>query len=57
MRYLITTNCMPPYFTNYFDPENDFLAYTEMVIYDLHYAKYSIDGRAWQAIHVKHINQ
>lgn len=45
---------MPPFFTDHFDPENHFLAYTEMVIYDLCSNKYSIDGRAWEDIQVDH---
>lgn len=47
MRYLVTSNANPPFYTNWFNPEDHFVAYTEMVVYDLTSHKYTIDGRCW----------
>ena len=59
MRYLITTNLLlsgqRPFFTNWFNVEKDFNSEIEMVVYDLHYNKYTEDGINWYEIEFDHL--
>lgn len=45
MRYLVTHPDFIPFFTNWFDAENNFT--DGMVVYNLVSRKFTIDGRAW----------
>lgn len=45
MRYLVTTNCYEPFFTEWFDPENHFNKDAEMVVFDLQEKKYTTNGK------------
>ena len=55
MRYLITTNVQPPFFTDRFDSENHFNAEVEMVVYDLAKGVYTTDGEKWEEIEEDHL--
>lgn len=55
MIYLITTNCHPPFFTNYYDYENHYSEDSEMVVYDLHKCLYTEDGITWKEIEQDHL--
>ncbi len=55
MRYLITTNEQPPFFTNWFEVENNFCEGVGMVVYDLHKHKFTIDGETWIYINVDNL--
>jgi hypothetical protein len=50
MQYLITTKTGEQFFTDWFDPENNFNAEAGMVVYDLYYGKYTTDGKNWKEI-------
>ena len=50
MNYLVTTNDDTPFFTNSFEPENNFNVNTGMVVFDLINEKYTTDGVQWQVI-------
>jgi hypothetical protein len=50
MRYLVTTNCYEPFYTEWFDPENNFNKAAEMVVFDLYEKKYMTDGKTWHVI-------
>ena len=53
MRYLITTNCHPPFFTDYYDSEK-WTDNVEMVVYDLEENKY-YSGVSWEDIEEDHL--
>ena len=59
MRYLITTNLLlsgqHPFFTNWFNIENNFNSEIEMVVYDLYLNKYTEDGINWYEIEFDHL--
>ena len=55
MRYLVTTNVINPFLTNYFDPENHFNSEIEMVVYDLYLNKYTTDGKNWYELEIDHL--
>jgi 5-formaminoimidazole-4-carboxamide-1-beta-D-ribofuranosyl 5'-monophosphate synthetase len=56
MRYLVTTNeAFEPFFTEWFDLENNFNAQLDMVVYDLVNRKYSTDGKTWHEILIDHL--
>jgi len=55
MRYLIITNCNPPFLTNYFDSKNYFNENIEMVVYDLSYKCFTINGKDWDDIEIDHL--
>lgn len=44
MRYLVTSQSFPPFYTFYFNPENHFQG---MIVYDLQLRKYTKDGVNW----------
>jgi hypothetical protein len=54
MQYLITTKTEEPFFTDWFDPKNDFNAKAGMVVYDLYYGLYTTDGKNWKEINEDH---
>jgi hypothetical protein len=55
MRYLITTTVQPPFFTQWFEPENNFNIEVGMVVYDLYKFKYTTDGINWNYIEIDHL--
>lgn len=56
MRYLVTTKeIYSPFLTEYFEPENNFNPDIEMIVYDLHLKKYTIDGKVWHDINLDHL--
>lgn len=55
MRYLITTNCEPPFLTNWFEPENHFNAEVGMTVYDIRDYTYTTDGKSWKVIDIDHV--
>ena len=55
MRYLITTNTNPPFFTAWFIAENNFNAELGMVVYDLVNQQFTRDGDTWDRIEVDHL--
>lgn len=55
MRYLITTNTHPPFFTDWFDSENNFNPEIGMVVYDLATQKFTNDGLTWNTIFIDHL--
>lgn len=55
MRYLITTNKNPPFFTEWFEPENNFNSEIGMVVYDLCKFVYTTDGVNWKEIQEDHL--
>ena len=55
MRYLITTNIIAPFLTNYFNFENNFNSEIEMVVYDLYLNKYTTDGMNWYELEIDHL--
>lgn len=50
MRYLITAENVEPFFTKWFEPENNFNEDIGMVVYDLVTEKYTYDGKTWHII-------
>lgn len=51
MRYLVTTNeADAPFLTNWFDEENHWNDNVEMVVYDLEYEKFTVDGITWNCL-------
>lgn len=55
MRYLITTKYDEPFFTEWFDPENNFNAEVGMIVYDLTHYTYTVDGINWKEITFDHL--
>jgi hypothetical protein len=55
MRYLITTNIQPPFFSDWFDAKNLFNAEVGMVVYDLVKGVYTTDGEKWEEIEEDHL--
>lgn len=55
MRYLIITNCNQPFLTNWFDSNNYFNENIEMVVYDLSYKCFTINGKDWDDIEIDHL--
>jgi len=55
MRYLVTTNSHPPFFTANFNPENHFNPDSHMVVFDLLLHKYTEDGTTWHEIETDHL--
>lgn len=47
MRYLVTQYGRPPFFTNVFDYENNFIAIEGMIVYDLVEKKMIDDFGKW----------
>ena len=47
MRYLIVTKNQPPFFTNWFDAENNFDASVDMIVFDLQRLVYTENGTDW----------
>ena len=54
-QYLITTKTGEPFFTDWFDPENNFNAEAGMVVYDLFNYLYTTDGKNWKDIQEDHL--
>lgn len=54
-RYIIITNCQPPAFTPWFDPENHFNAAVGMTVIDLHEQKYTDTGLEWNPMDEDHL--
>ncbi len=52
MRYLITTRDFPPFYSAYFERENNFSADAGMIVYDLHNDLYTTDGENWKQINL-----
>ena len=51
MRYLVTTKeSYEPFFTDWFDCENNFNSELEMIVYDLLKMEYTTDGIKWNII-------
>lgn len=50
MRYLVTQYDLPPFLTNVFDFENNFIPLTGMIVYDLTEKKWIDDFGKWIAI-------
>lgn len=48
MRYLVTMKDDTPFYTEWFDAENNYVE--GMVVYDLDNDKYTEDGTTWQEI-------
>ena len=56
MRYLITTKSVyEPFFSDYFNAENNFNIDLNMIVYDLQEKKFTIDGELWWDIEVDHL--
>lgn len=56
MRYLVTTNdTHSPFFTEWFDPENNFNPEIGMIVYDLKEFKFTTDGVNWNEITFDHL--
>jgi len=55
MNYLITMDDAPPFFTNWFDAENNFRDDINMVVYDLLSGAYTTDGTTWLEIEEDHL--
>lgn len=55
MQYLITTKTDPPFFTKWFEEENNFNSVVEMVVYDLYKEVYTTDGINWMPIEEDHL--
>jgi hypothetical protein len=55
MRYLITTKSEEPFFTNWFESENNFDAKLEMIVYDLLNCLFTTDGKEWNTIQFDHL--
>jgi hypothetical protein len=55
MKYLITTNVQPPFYTEWFDPDNHFNAEVGMIVYDLDADQYTTDGVTWKEIEWDHL--
>ena len=55
MRFLIITNCNPPFLTNWFDCENNFSEFVEMVVYDFNAKKFTTNGKEWYDIEIDHL--
>ena len=55
MRYLITSEFLSPFLTQWFEPENHFNPYLDMVVYDLVEHKYTKDGVTWLEINEDHL--
>lgn len=55
MRYLITTQTHPPFFTEWFDAENNFNLELGMVVFDLKIRMYTTTGHTWLPIDVDHL--
>ncbi len=54
-KYLIITNENKPFFTNYFDYENNFNDEINMVVFDLFHHIYTTDGINWKEIEEDHL--
>lgn len=55
MRYLVTTNTLPPFLTNWYDTKNHFNPEIGMVVYDLYKFIYTTDGVKWNEIIEDHL--
>lgn len=56
MRYLITTNeTDKPFFTDWFDSENNFNPHIGMIVYDLVRLEFTTDGKTWKPIDIDHL--
>jgi hypothetical protein len=55
MQYLITTNINAPCLTNWFEPQNHYIANIGMVVYDLARQVFTADGKSWQPIEIDHL--
>lgn len=55
MRYLVKIKDEEPFLTEWFDMENNFNKEVEMIVYDLHYFKYTSDGITWQDIDIDNL--
>lgn len=53
VRYLITSEKFEPFFTNWWDYENNYDK--GMTVYDLHECKYSKNGKDWYDIEDDHL--
>lgn len=54
-QYLIICNGFTPFFSEWFEPKNNFRADLEMVVFDLHAHKYTKDGTTWFNIESDHL--
>lgn len=55
MRYLITSQFFEPFYSQWFEPNNHFNPYVDMVVYDLLEQKYTTDGVTWLEIKKDHL--
>jgi len=53
MQYLIQPIDSEPFFTKWFEPENNFMP--GMIVYDMHNLTYSTDGKVWKEIEIDHL--
>jgi hypothetical protein len=53
MRYLITCNTHKPFVTHFFNPEEQFTNGIDMIVYDLLYNRFTIDGLSWEILEEK----
>jgi hypothetical protein len=54
-RYLVTTNNLDPFLTDYFTPENCFAYGIGMVVFDLYKQTYMSDGETWIELEEDHL--
>lgn len=55
MNYLIVTSSHEPFYTNWFDAENNFRPDYDMVVFNLLTCKYTTDGKNWHEIKQDHL--
>jgi hypothetical protein len=55
MNYLIVTNKYEPFYTNWFDADNDFNKELGMIVFNLLSHKYTTDGKTWYDIFQDHL--
>lgn len=54
-QYLITMDGEEPFFTEWFDRENNYRPDLNMVVYDLNNHRYTTDGTTWHHIESDHL--
>jgi len=55
MNYLIVTSCYEPFYTNWFDAENNFNQAADMVVFNLLNHTYTTNGIDWHEIKQDHL--
>jgi len=53
--YLVATKDHPPFFTEWFDFDNNFNPDLEMVVYDIQNGRFCRDGTTWEEIQIDHL--